>query len=64
MANLPTDGKPLKELKHEAVPGYLMAFSIAFATMGIYLAIILISSPGSAKEKKPSKPATETKAAS
>jgi hypothetical protein len=40
---------PLKELKHDAVPGYLKAFIIAFAVMGLYLAFILISSPGSAK---------------
>ena len=53
---------PLKELKYEAVPGYRAAFLIAFAGMGIYLAAILISSPGSAKEyhkKAPS--ADETK---
>lgn len=47
----PDDG-PLQELKHDAVPGYLKAFAIAFATMGLYLAIILISSPGSAKADK------------
>ena len=41
---------PLQELKHDAVPGYLKAFIVAFAVMGIYLAIILISSPGSAKK--------------
>lgn len=49
MANVPTE-QPLKELKHEAIPGYFKAFVIAFAAMGIYLAFILISSPGSAKE--------------
>lgn len=48
MASSPID-KPLQELKHDAVPGYLKAFIIAFAAMGIYLAFILISSPGSAK---------------
>jgi mannose/fructose/N-acetylgalactosamine-specific phosphotransferase system component IIC len=37
-------------LKHDAVPGYLKAFTIAFAIMGIYLAVILISSPGHAKK--------------
>ena len=42
---------PLKELKHDAVPGYLMAFIVAFAVMGVYLAVILVSSPGSAKKK-------------
>ena len=41
---------PLKELKHDAVPGYLTAFLVAFVGMGLYLAVILISSPGSAKE--------------
>ena len=59
MATLPTDGTPLKELKHDAVPGYFKAFIIAFAVMGIYLAIILISSPGSAKEKEKSEPAAK-----
>lgn len=48
MASFPID-KPLKELKHDAVPGYLKAFIIAFAVMGLYLAVILVSSPGSAK---------------
>lgn len=38
--------EPLKELKHDAVPGYGKAFLIALAAMGLYLAIILISSPG------------------
>ena len=51
MASRPhDDSSPLKELKHDAVPGYFKAFCIAFAAMGIYLAIILISSPGSAKK--------------
>ena len=44
------DDTPLEELKHAAVPGYLTAFVIAFAVLSLYLAIILISSPGSAKE--------------
>jgi hypothetical protein len=48
MASSSTD-TPLQELKHDAVPGYLKAFFIAFAAMGLYLAVILISSPGSAK---------------
>ena len=51
MSKRPTDDSPLQELKHEAVPGYLKTFVIAFAAMGLYLAIILISSPGSAKKK-------------
>jgi len=38
--------QPLQELKHDAVPGYMKAFLIAFAVMGIYLLVILISSPG------------------
>ena len=59
MATLPTDGTPLKELKHDAASGYFKAFIIAFAVMGIYLAIILISSPGSAKEQKKSEPVTK-----
>ncbi|MCG8601460.1 MAG: hypothetical protein MI807_15050 [Verrucomicrobiales bacterium] len=45
------DDRPLQELRHDAVPGFLKAFTIAFLVMGIYLAIILISSPGSAKKK-------------
>ena len=62
MANSPDD-KPLQELKHDAVPGYLKAFIIAFAVMGLYLAFILISSPGSAKEyDSHDKPAGEGKA--
>ena len=40
------DDQPLHELKHEAVPGYMKAFLIAFAAMSAYLAVILISSPG------------------
>ena len=51
MTSSPNDS-PLQELKHDAVPGYLKAFIVAFAVMGIYLAIILISSPGSAKTYK------------
>ena len=46
-----SNNTPLKELKHDAVPGYLRAFIIAFAAMGLYLAFILVSSPGSAKDK-------------
>lgn len=41
------------ELRHEAQPGYRRIFAIAIALMGIYLAIILISSPGSAKSHGP-----------
>lgn len=41
--------EPLQELKHDAVPGYPRAFAIAFATMGLYLALILVTSPGPAK---------------
>ena len=48
MANSPND-TPLQELKHEAVPGYFLVFIIAAVAMGLYLAFILISSPGSAK---------------
>ncbi|MEM9281202.1 MAG: hypothetical protein AAGA96_05200 [Verrucomicrobiota bacterium] len=43
--------EPLQELKHEAVPGYAKAFAIAFAIMGLYLAVILFSSPGPAEYK-------------
>lgn len=48
MANHSPSVEPLQELKHDPVPGYLKAFLIAFAVMGLYLAIILISSPGPA----------------
>ena len=55
MATPPTNDSPLHELKHDAVPGYITAFIIAFAVMGIYLAIILITSPGPAKAHHPEK---------
>ncbi len=61
MATPPTNDSPLRELKHEAVPGYFRAFSIAFAVMGVYLAIILITSPGPAKGH--SKPSTSAEKA-
>jgi len=38
------DGLP--ELKHDARPGYGRVFVIAFAAMALYLAFILLSSPG------------------
>ena len=50
MASHSNSSDPLPELKHDAVPGYLKAFTIAFAIMGIYLAGMLISSPGHAKK--------------
>lgn len=69
MASKPGD-QELRELKHEPVPGYGKAFAIAFAIMAIYLAIILISSPGPAtghglgdspgKDNKAHSPATES----
>ncbi|MEC5129139.1 hypothetical protein VSU19_20425 [Verrucomicrobiales bacterium BCK34] len=49
MVNPDNSNEPLKELKHEAVPGYPKALLIAIAVMGLYLAILLITSPGSAK---------------
>ncbi|MDA7921585.1 hypothetical protein N9B21_00985 [Verrucomicrobiales bacterium] len=49
MATHNNSDEPLKELKHDAVPGYLKAFVIAFAVMGLYLAILLIATPGPAK---------------
>lgn len=48
MASSPND-PPLQELKHDAVPGYFSAFIVALVVMGLYLAFILISSPGPAK---------------
>jgi len=49
MANPDNSNAPLKELTHEAVSGYPKAFLISIAVMGLYLAILLITSPGSAK---------------
>ncbi|MEM0895495.1 MAG: hypothetical protein AAGJ79_01325 [Verrucomicrobiota bacterium] len=43
------------ELKHDAVPGYPKAFFIAFTVMGLYLLMILLSSPGPAKGSHSSK---------
>ena len=61
MANRPPHDRPLQELKHEAVPGYFRAFIIAFAVMGLYIAIILITSPGPAKKHgKSGAPAADT----
>lgn len=41
--------EPLQVLKHDPVPGYPRIFWIAFFVMGLYLLIILVSSPGPAK---------------
>lgn len=49
MADQDHSDKPLRELKHDPVPGYRRAFLIAIGIMALYLAILLISSPGSAK---------------
>lgn len=49
MASTPKSTEPQVELQHQSVPGYAKAFFIAIAVMGLYLAIILITSPGSAK---------------
>jgi len=45
----------LQTLHHKAVPGYRFAFLMVFGIMVLYLAIILISSPGSVAypHKKP-----------
>ena len=42
------DNEPLQELKHDPVPGYPRVFWIAFLIMGLYLLLILVSSPGPA----------------
>ncbi len=42
--------EPPQELKHDAVPGYRRAFVIAFAATGLYLLIILATSPGPAEK--------------
>lgn len=41
--------QPIQKLKHDAKPGYLMAFTISFSLMSLYLAFILYSSPGQVK---------------
>ena len=43
----------MHELKHDPVPGYPRAFAIAFLIMGLYLALILVSSPGKADKHHP-----------
>ena len=49
MASHDHSDKPLSELKHDPIPGYRRAFLVVFAVLAVYLAAILISSPGSAK---------------
>lgn len=49
MARQSHSDEPLQRLEHAAVPGYRKAFLIAIGVAGLYLAIVLISSPGSAK---------------
>lgn len=39
----------VEQIKHEAAPGYPRVFAVASAAMGLYLAAILISSPGKVK---------------
>lgn len=53
--------EPLQSLHHAAVPGYRLVFAIAFGVMALYLAAIMISSPGASKQHHNSHP-TETKA--
>ena len=50
MAKKNSGGEGLREIRHDAVPGYLNAFLIAAIVMGLYLALVLFSSPGSAKK--------------
>ncbi len=45
----PAGSSELRELKHEAKPGYGRIFAIVFVILGLYLAFILISSPGPVK---------------
>lgn len=47
-----TDHHPLQELKHDPVPGYRKSFAIVFTVLGLYLALILISSPGQVEYDK------------
>lgn len=53
-----TGSSELRELKHEAKPGYGRIFALVFAILGLYLAFILISSPGPAKSHGQSKEVT------
>ena len=49
----------IEQIKHETVPGYPRVFAVASAAMGLYLAAILISSPGKVKyTDKHGKPVT------
>ena len=52
----------MDELKHAPVPGYPRAFAIAFGVMALYLALILVSSPGKADKhgKKTGAPASSS----
>ncbi len=49
MASSSNSDQPVQELKHDPVPGYPKIFGIALAAAALYLAIILISSPGKVK---------------
>lgn len=49
MASHQPSDQPLQELKHDAVPGYPVIFTICFAVMSLYLGFILYSSPGQAE---------------
>ncbi|MBP82314.1 MAG: hypothetical protein CMO61_00530 [Verrucomicrobiales bacterium] len=49
MADSTSNKDLIEEIKHKAVPGYPRVFAIAIVVMGLYLAIILISSRGKVK---------------
>lgn len=49
--------EPLQELKHSAVGAYPLVFLVVTAALGIYLGVVLYSSPG--KIKKADKYKTE-----
>lgn len=46
MASDETSDQPIMEFKHQAVPGYRLAFTAAFLIMTIYLGAVIYSSPG------------------
>ncbi|MEM9479507.1 MAG: hypothetical protein AAGA58_07630 [Verrucomicrobiota bacterium] len=55
---LPEEEEEFEQLKHDAVPGYPRIFAIAFASMALYLLLILFTSSGPAKGSHSSKDKT------
>lgn len=50
----------LQELRHEPVPGFARPFLIVAAVAIVYLALILVTSPGKVKKDHGKKDATPT----